>query len=637
MLLIILLSSFLFSIDIDLITTNDLHGFIAEQHAYFMNPNNPPKIIGGSGLFKYINNNIDKKKSIILDGGNFFQGHPMSVVDSGRTMIQFMNRVGYTALVPGSDDFIYGSKNLNKLADSSEFPFLISNLNCDDCELVSENFKTHMISNIQGVTVGVLGIVDSNLKDKIASNKINGITILDIKETLDHWIKILEPSCNVIIVLTSAGLPYDRERVYNNFISEIKSGVRSQINGYGNLNAVEMGYFAKGVDIIVSGGVSKGYNIPWIDPNTNVMITQNYGNGSSFGHMKLIIEEKILSRYELMIKNSLSQTLLLDDFDPDIDMRDWINQKNSFALDLLYKDFYSNIDFTTSYNSEINLEDTEIRDKWRFPTPEIPDKWRFPALGSKEKLDIVTWNCEFFPTADEETIKALSEAIYDLNVDIIAFQEIKKNGWFHRMMELLPDYEYIISDQSSFMNQAIIYKRDQFELIRKVEPFAENDYNYAGRPPLRADFFRYADSKYYSIINLHMKCCNSGLNRRKNASKMLYDYVSNELDNGYSNFIVLGDWNDDLKDSYGEHCFQPFLDDQRFHFVTEKIVDDPSQATYPKEPYVSFLDHILVTNTLVPRYSTSFEVSTINMGGYMGGYDIYEKLISDHLPVLLSF
>ena len=637
MLLIILLSSFLFSIDIDLITTNDLHGFIAEQHAYFMNPNNPPKIIGGSGLFKYINNNIDKKKSIILDGGNFFQGHPMSVVDSGRTMIQFMNRVGYTALVPGSDDFIYGSKNLNKLADSSEFPFLISNLNCDDCELVSENFKTHMISNIQGVTVGVLGIVDSNLKDKIASNKINGITILDIKETLDHWIKILEPSCNVIIVLTSAGLPYDRERVYNNFISEIKSGLRSQINGYGNLNAVEMGYFAKGVDIIVSGGVSKGYNIPWIDPNTNVMITQNYGNGSSFGHMKLIIEEKILSRYELMIKNSLSQTLLLDDFDPDIDMRDWINQKNSFALDLLYKDFYSNIDFTTSYNSEINLEDTGIPDKWRFPTPEIPDKWRFPALGSKEKLDIVTWNCEFFPTADEETIKALSEAIYDLNVDIIAFQEIKKNGWFHRMMELLPDYEYIISDQSSFMNQAIIYKRDQFELIRKVEPFAENDYNYAGRPPLRADFFRYADSKYYSIINLHMKCCNSGLNRRKNASKMLYDYVSNELDNGYSNFIVLGDWNDDLKDSYGEHCFQPFLDDQRFHFVTEKIVDDPSQATYPKEPYVSFLDHILVTNTLVPRYSTSFEVSTINMGGYMGGYDIYEKLISDHLPVLLSF
>ena len=618
--------SFSFSMDIDLITTNDLHGFIAEQYAYFMNPNNPPKIIGGSGLFNYINNNIDKKRSLILDGGNFFQGHPMSVVDSGRTMIEFMNKVGYTALVPGADDFIYGSKNLNELAESSEFPFLISNLECDNCDLISKNFKTHMINNIQGVTIGFLGIVDSELKDKIASDKIRGIMISDVKETLDHWIKILEPSCDVIIVLTSTGVPYERERVYNDFIAEIKSEVRNKIDGYGDLNAVEMGYFSKGVDIIVSGGVSKGYNIPWVDPNTGVMTIQNYGNGTSFGHIKLIIKDNIFSDYELMIKNSQSQTLLLDDFMPDIGMRKWINTKNDFALNELYKNFHLNIDSLSIDNMEIEIDN-----------PKIPDNWRFPTLGLDDKLDIITWNCEFFPTADEETINALSEAIYDLDVDIIAFQEIKKNGWFDKLMKLLPNYKYIISDQSSFMNQAIIYKKNQFELIRKVEPFAENDYNYAGRPPLRGDFFRYSDSKYYSIINLHMKCCNSGLNRRKNASKMLYDYVSKELDDGYSNFIILGDWNDDLKDSYGEHCFHPFLDDERFHFVTEKIVDDPSQATYPKEPYISFLDHILTTSKLIPRYSTQFQVSTINMSGYMGGYDIYEKLISDHLPVLLSF
>ena len=112
MLSIILLSifSFSFSMDIDLLTTNDLHGFIAEQHAYFMNPNHPPKIIGGSGLYKYVNDNIDKKRSFILDAGNFFQGHPMSVADSGKTMVEFMNKVGYTALVPGPDDFIYGAK-----------------------------------------------------------------------------------------------------------------------------------------------------------------------------------------------------------------------------------------------------------------------------------------------------------------------------------------------------------------------------------------------------------------------------------------------------------------------------------------------------------------------------------------------
>ena len=612
--------------DIDLLTTNDLHGFIAEQHAYFMNPNHPPKIIGGSGLYKYVNDNIDKKRSFILDAGNFFQGHPMSVVDSGKTMVEFMNKVGYTALVPGPDDFIYGAKNLNQLSELSSFPFLISNLECDNCDLISDNFKTHIIKNIQGVTFGFIGIIDSELNEKVISDKIKGISIVDIKQSIDYWLHILEPSCDVIIILTSSGVPYERERVYNEFISEINSGIKNDLNGYGHLNAIQMGYFSRGADIIVSGGVSKGYNIPWLDPNSDVLIMQNYGNGTSFGHIQLKIEDNNFASYELMIKNNQSQTLLLDNFEPDAQIREWINNQNIDALNELYKEFTP--DITANIKDDLYEQKDSII---------IPNNWKFPTLGTDEKLDIITWNCEFFPTADQKTIDALSEAIYDLDVDIIAFQEIKKKGWFDQLMKLLPKYKYIISDQSSFMDQAIIYKKDQFKLVRKVEPFAENDYNFAGRPPLRADFFRYSDSNYYSIVNLHMKCCDSGLNRRKNASKMLYEYVSKEVTNGHSNFIVLGDWNDDLKDSYGEHCFDPFLEDDRFHFVTEKIVSDLSQATYPKEPYISFLDHILVTNTLIPKYSTIFEISTIKMGDYMGGYDIYEKFISDHLPVLLSF
>ena len=136
-----------------------------------------------------------------------------------------------------------------------------------------------------------------------------------------------------------------------------------------------------------------------------------------------------------------------------------------------------------------------------------------------------------------------------------------------------------------------------------------------------------------------MKCCNSGLQRRKKASEMLHQYLSKEMDEGYSNFIVLGDWNDDLKDDLDDHCFNPFLDDDRFFFVTEKIVDDIYQATYPKEPYISFLDHILVTKTLIPGIDEyqHYDVMTIRFDHYMDSFSEYERLISDHFPVLLSF
>ena len=172
-------------------------------------------------------------------------------------------------------------------------------------------------------------------------------------------------------------------------------------------------------------------------------------------------------------------------------------------------------------------------------------------------------------------------------------------------------------------------------LKNQIELFAENDYNFAGRPPLQADFIYKINNKQISIINLHMKCCDSGLNRRKMASKMLYEYLNNIYET-QSNIIVLGDWNDDTKDHDGEHCFDPFFNDERFYFTTKKLAMDISKASYPKEPYLSFLDHILISKKLLPPNSNYF-VDTINMGKYMGGYEIYDTYISDHLPVLLSF
>ena len=132
-----------------------------------------------------------------------------------------------------------------------------------------------------------------------------------------------------------------------------------------------------------------------------------------------------------------------------------------------------------------------------------------------------------------------------------------------------------------------------------------------------------------------MKCCDSGLARRQKSAQMLYGYLDEHYDE-QSNIIVLGDWNDDTKDDSGEHCFEPFFQDDRFYFTTRDISFDINQASYPKEPYVSFLDHIMISEKLLPKES-SYDVKTILMGDFMGEYDVYEEYISDHLPVLLSF
>ena len=94
--------------------------------------------------------------------------------------------------------------------------------------------------------------------------------------------------------MTSSGIPWDRDEVYEDFV---KKPDEKQ-----SLNAIQMGYYVNDVDLIVSGGISKGYNTAWYDPKSHVYTIQNYGNGTSFGHIKL----KIDSDYKFEFVNCLS-------------------------------------------------------------------------------------------------------------------------------------------------------------------------------------------------------------------------------------------------------------------------------------------------------------------------------------------
>ena len=599
---------------LDVITTNDIHGFIDEQTAHFINPHYPPNIIGGSGFIKYVNE-IKQESSndiLILDGGNFFQGNPLGIIDSGRTMIDWMNKVGYNATVPGNYDFLFGVKNLIDLSNNADFDFLASNLYFSDTdELV---FKPYQIYNIKGVNVGVLGMVNSNLNDIVLDKNLEGIKVTSAITAMDEWVPEMKKNgAKIIVMLTSFGVPWDRDDIYSDFINSNKTKIN---------NAIELGYYADDIDLIISGGISKGYPQPWYDPYSHVYTFQNYGNGTSFGHFKINFDKLngFFTGFDYEVENSISQTLFLNDFDYDEDAYEWIKNNSNNAIKTIYKE--------TNWNSVSNIAKS-TRSKIQ-----IQNNWEVPSYDIKDNLDIITWNCEFFPTADDSTINALSEIVMDLNVDIIAFQEIKNRGWFSKLVNKIPDYGYIISEQSSFMDQAIIYKKDDFTFVSHLELFAENDYNFAGRPPLQVNFVHNESKMNFSVVNLHMKCCDSGLFRRKRAAKQLYEYLLTYIDKN-PNVIILGDWNDDLKDEDGQHCFELYIKDDKFLFPTWDITYNIDKASYPKEPYVSFLDHIMVTKQMI--HDKNYLVDTVPMDNYMGSFEIYETYISDHMPVYLSF
>ena len=321
----LLFSLFLFAsvhtepIKINLVTTNDIHGMISPQTANFMNPQYPPTILGGAAFSKYVDELRDEVNNngeglLILDGGNIFQGHPLGIADGGYTMIEWMNRIGYDAMVPGSYDFISGAQNLNTLSLTANFPFLFSNLICNSCPLISKTIKPYIIREISGIKIGILGIVNSELTELALAENLSGTDAEKEVLSIRKWVPEMKSNgAELIILLSSSGVPWNREDEYEKFRSDIING---KIDENASLNALQLAYYLEDVDFVVAGGNSKGYWLPWYDPHSHTYVMQGYGGGTEFSHIKLLVDENshLFMGYETVVDGRASQTFLSDDF-----------------------------------------------------------------------------------------------------------------------------------------------------------------------------------------------------------------------------------------------------------------------------------------------------------------------------------
>ena len=195
-----------------------------------------------------------------------------------------------------------------------------------------------------------------------------------------------------------------------------------------------------------------------------------------------------------------------------------------------------------------------------------------PDLNLEDGIEVVTWNIEQFPKLGQRTIDSVANIITSLNADIYCLQEISNLSMFLVLVEILDGYSYVASDATEYLNLVVLYKEDQFVVRNQSNLFTDYMYEFAYRPPLRLEMtFLGQNPIDFTLINMHLKCCDSGngFDRRKASSSILYDYLNLSVEAGVVNHIVVGDWNDDLSDTYSENSFNIFLDDTRnYKYVT---------------------------------------------------------------------
>jgi len=252
------------------------------------------------------------------------------------------------------------------------------------------------------------------------------------------------------------------------------------------------------------------------------------------------------------------------------------------------------------------------------------------SFGSEDTLDIITWNLEWFPK-NESTISFVSEFILSLSPDIIALQEISDQYSFNLLIESLGEGWVGYRDNTDYQELAYIINLNQVNLIN--EPYEIlNDYEYffAYRPPYVANIE--FDNKAFSIIDVHLKCCDGSEDRRMASAEYLKNYVDTYYEQ--DNVIILGDFNDELTDARDENVFLNFLDDRDNYSFTDLYIAEGSSNNWSFPNWPSHLDHILVTNEVL---NFNISTNTIRLDNYMiGGWDKYDNYISDHRPVGIS-
>jgi len=260
--------------------------------------------------------------------------------------------------------------------------------------------------------------------------------------------------------------------------------------------------------------------------------------------------------------------------------------------------------------------------------------------GTDTTFDLITWNVVEFPGNGFRTIDTLAVLINDLDIDMMAMEEIADTSAFYQLLQRLPGWNGVFAPYDyptgSYLKTGLLWRTDRASVTYVEQLFVGNQYQFP-RPPihLQATVTLGSSQIDFHIIVLHLKALSDEESRirRQAAILMLKAYLDNNIPNAPDqDWIVLGDYNDELDDSQNENVFWPLLTDSTdYRFLTLPMAGIPYWASYPS--FNSLIDHILISRDAIDEYGNGNTI-TLRLDDE---YSNYFYRISDHRPVMAQF
>jgi len=258
--------------------------------------------------------------------------------------------------------------------------------------------------------------------------------------------------------------------------------------------------------------------------------------------------------------------------------------------------------------------------------------------GQSSTLELVTWNIENFPQFNS-TVQTVGSIIKALDVDLYAIQEITDTTAFRALIEELPEYDGFFSEDEyswGYLKTGIIYKRAVISVSQR-RPLFEDDWYAFTRSPLETHVVAQRNGLRFDfvLIVMHLRAGGDAddFDRRREAVELLKTYLDDQITySAEKDYIVAGDWNDELDDPAYDNAFLALLNDsQKYQFLTAPLAGQFNSASYPS--YGDLIDHILISQDAWTEYQGGV-TKTLRLDDELSDY---LSKISDHRPVMSTF
>lgn len=169
----------------------------------------------------------ETNNSILVDGGDQFQGSLFYTYYKGKVAAEMMNALGYDGMTVGNHEFDDGPEVLRGFIDAVDFPVLMSNADVSQERLLNNVLMPSTVIERGGEEIGLIGLTPEDTPDLASPGK--KITFTDPSEAVAKEVeRLTEAGVKRIIVLSHSGYLIDK------IVASDVNGIDVIVGGHSN-------------------------------------------------------------------------------------------------------------------------------------------------------------------------------------------------------------------------------------------------------------------------------------------------------------------------------------------------------------------------------------------------------------------